>query len=254
MTWFNFNESLLDIYYTNLATGGPEFSTAIPDTSSGLELARIGRYDFISRYSIDYSEMKNQRRKDLRSFHIMNWGQGYGFRFLAPDDDNDDAKGFCVDATFTLKATVASGTLTYYLIKKYSLLDKTYYKRIIKPGWSLASSVYTSAVTLKIGATTVTFDQITNAADGAPDYGRSSAGVFGGSTGITLYFREGRVVFTGGAATAANGQALSWVGTFHVPARFTTDWNQMRTDETTVSDWTGIGLRELLPIALGITI
>jgi len=211
MAWINFDDVLLDIYYTNFAIGGPEFSTALIDSQMGLEQARVNRYDYISRYTIDYSSLNNQRRKDLRTFHLLRFGMAYAFRFLAPDDSTDDGKGVILNAAGAEVAALVGGT-TYYLAKKYTDV-RTYYRRIIKPA--------AGTVQLKYG-------------------GVNAASVLDASNGSLV--------------PTSSGNVPTWTGTFHLPVRFTTDFNEMKTDETTNSEWSGVGLRELLPIALGITI
>lgn len=211
MAWVNFDDVLLDIYYTNFAIGGPEFSTALIDSQMGLEQARINRWDYISRYTIEYQSLKNQRRKDLRTFHLLRWGMAYGFRFLAPDDSTDDGKGVFLNAALVEVASLVGGQ-TYYLAKKYEDV-RTYYRRIVKP--------QAGSIQLRYA--------------GAP-----AAAVLNPAIGSIV--------------PAVSGDAASWIGTFHLPVRFTTDFNEMKTDETTNSEWSGVGLRELLPIALGITI
>lgn len=211
MAWINFDDVLLDPYYTNFAIGGPEFSTAIIDSQMGLEQGRVNRYDYISRYNIDYSSLNNQRRKDLRTFHLLRFGMAYGFRFLAPDDSTDDGKGVLLNSSLAEVSSLVGGQ-TYYLAKKYTDV-RTYYRRIVKP--------VSGSIQLQYGGT-------------------NAASVLDASIGTLV--------------PSGSGSSAKWVGPFHLPVRFTTDFNEMKTDETTNSEWSGIGLRELLPIALGITI
>jgi len=214
VAWINFDEVLLDPFYTNLARGGPEYATATIDTIAGVEQTRSSRYDYISRYQIDFAELSNQRRKDIRTFHILRFGMLYGFRFLAPDDSTDDGKGVLLDASGVQVSSVVNGS-TYYLAKRYVDV-RTYYRRIVKP----------------IGGAWGTAPQLLLA---------------GSPAASTTNTTNGQIV------AGANGNTPTWTGTFHLPARFLTDFSDMATDETTISEWTGIGLRELLPIALGIS-
>jgi uncharacterized protein (TIGR02217 family) len=212
MSWINFHDILLDPYYTAFAIGGPELETAEIETQAGINFARPRRYDYISRYTIDYAELDNQRRKDIRKFHLLRWGKAFGFRFLAPDDSDDDGMGVLVDASMNVVSSVASGS-TYYLAKRYVDVV-TYLRRIVKPDLSQTFQILSS---------------------GAP-------------IPATIDATDGHIV----AGTSAG--SITWAGHFHLPVRFTTDFNEMKTDETQISEWSGIGLRELLPIALGITI
>src|SRR6267378_1127412 len=206
MAWTNYHDVLLDAFYTNFAVGGPEHDTATIQSQSGIEFSRPNRYDYISRYTIDYAEMEDTRRKALRAFHILRWGTAYAFRFLGPDDSDDDGKGVLVNASLAPVSSVVSGQ-TYYLAKRYVDVV-TYIRRIIKPDLSQTFSILS-------GATPIA---------------------------ATVDANDGHVV------PGASASSITWAGHFHLPVKFTTAWNEMKTDETAISEWTGIGLRELLPI------
>ena len=210
MAWVNYHDILLDPYYSAFAVGGPEFETAEIGSQAGLSFSRPRRVDYISKYTIDYDELDDDRRDALRKFHLLRWGMAYAFKFLAPDDNTDKGIGVLVDSSLNPVSSVVSGQ-TYYLAKRYVDVV-TYIRRIIKPNLT--------GLNILSGASPIA---------------------------ATVDASNGSVV------PGVSASSISWTGQFYLVCKFTSDFNEMKSDETAISEWAGVGLREVLPIALGIT-
>jgi uncharacterized protein (TIGR02217 family) len=218
-----FDDVLLNPEYSALARGGPEFNNAYTQTIGGVPHVNINRWDYIGKYTIDYREMEETERRALRTFNLLRWANAYAFRFLAPDDYDDDGKGVLVDANHNVTNIVA-GVTTYYMAKRYQDV-RTYIRRIVKPAPGM--------ITLKLGGSTIPLD---------------------GSQGITLDNGTGAFTFSLAAAAARAGLVPSWLGEFHIPAMFLNPYVEAAVDESVVSESVGLNITEVLPVAIGINV
>lgn len=205
-----FDDVLLNPAYSQFAKGGPQFANARSESTTGNMSVNISRQDYISEYEIGYVKNKADAY-GLRAFHILRWGDGYAFRFLAPDDNNDDGKGILVDANGAQVSSVTN-TSIYYLAKLYTDAGRSYIRRIIKP--------VSGQITIKLA---------------------------GSPAAATIDYTNGKVTM------GASGSTPTWTGNFHLAVMFITPFNDMQNEPSSVFIWTGIKVREVLPIALGIS-
>jgi len=244
----SFDETLLDVYYSAHAEGGSDWATAIIRSGDGGAIAHraVTREDFIGRYEIEYGELEEARRSEIRTFAILRNGMARGFRFLAPDDSTfkSSRMGWLNPSTGEIEylATANGSTNTFYCIRYYSekndITVATHVHRITKP------SPYVDLV-LRLGGSTATIAAIP-AGDAIPT---TSVGTVGG-VGFTFYWKEGKVVF---GSTPSNGTTVQInSGQYHLPVCFSEDWQRMRIDESAISEFR-ISLQEILPIEIGLT-
>jgi hypothetical protein len=239
-----FDEVLLDPYYSSLAQGGPEFLTLNTSSLAGVEQTAVRRYHYVSRYKIDYAEVEEERRRALREFHILSFGMAYAYRFLAPDDSTL-AGELVTDGAYN-PAAVSADIADYYLIKTHRRLGRTYQRRIVKPAWD--------TIQLQVGDETFAVEESAQSEFGTPLYGGVLYGG-GPEVGITLDYTTGIITLDAGARAAFAGRLMRVAaGSFHLPVTFGDDWNQMATDPTAISQWTGLTIKEMLPASLGILI
>ncbi len=239
-----FDELLLNPYYSAMARGGPSFSTIVTQTDTGISHRSVRRYDYIGKYTIDFKELEEAWREGLREFFILQWAQAYGFRFLAPDL-NRLRDELLTDGHYN-PATITAGVdpLALYIIKTYERLTRRYQRRIVKPAWD--------TVRIQIGDEFFEFATTETGAGGAPLYGQATYGA--GVSGVTLDYTTGTLTFDPAARTQFAGQQVRVSCQFHLPVAFAVDDCEMGIDETTISEWTGLRLVELLPAELGILI
>ena len=121
----------VDISYGS--QGGPGYSTAIAETSSGYEQAIIKWSKARHRYDVSYG-LRNQVQLEavIAFFHIVR-GRGYGFRFK----DWADYKS-CTDAATPTALDQSLGIgdgadLTFQLQKTYVYGAESYARTIMKP-------------------------------------------------------------------------------------------------------------------------
>src|SRR5262245_47322514 len=106
-----FDEVLLEVEYSPLARGGPEFSTGIISAPSGLKQRNINRHDFIGRWAINYGLLDPEKLKRLYDFYVCRKGQAYAFRFLAPEAQQ-------VPATAPEQFGTGNGVLTVFQLQR----------------------------------------------------------------------------------------------------------------------------------------
>lgn len=241
-----FDEQLLDIAYSAVAEGGPEFATAIVPSGEGGKIKHRAetREDYLSKYDIMYGELTDTRRKALRSFAILRKGMARGFRFLPPDDNAiaaADGIGKYNSGTGNVdRVAVGDGsTTTFYLIRYYSDSGTSYVRRIIKPSPYATFSINYNGAKYSLA----------KQEEGAAIPTTSNLSV-GGLT-ATIYWYEGKIVFSGGAPS--NGLELTFISQYHLPVAFSEDWLKFKVDSSTISEFR-IALEELLPIEIGIAI
>ncbi|CAN5509360.1 hypothetical protein BH10ACI2_BH10ACI2_04390 [soil metagenome] len=240
-----FDEVVLDDAYSGLADGGPEFSTAIirSGPGGGISSRAETREDYTSKYEIDYGELTVARRDTIRQFAILRKGMARGFRFTAPDGHTLTSELVGKQVTGTndvIVASTANGVLTtFYLIKTFTDAGNTYYRRIVKPSPYLAVTIaFSTGQTTTIAAI--------SSASAVPT---TSTGTIN-AINFTFYWRTGIIVF---ASAPANGTAVRVSCDYHLPVAFSDDWLKFSVDEVAISSFK-IGVEELLPIELGITI
>lgn len=254
-----FDEILLDINYSALADGGPEWATAIIDAGDGgnISFRNVNREDYISRYEIDFAEVDPQRRKFLRKFSILREGMARGFRFLPPDDFelNDDTPniGYYNSVTGEIAVLLAADGILkdFYLIKYYSDSCNSYLRQLVKPSpyddfvlkFFNSSNVLQRTVTFPAdsGLTGELIDQLNSVTDGSfPTLG---------SVTFTLNQWTGKITIS---QAIPSGWRITAAGIYHLPVCFEDDWQKFSVDEGGISSYK-VRLRELLPVELGIT-
>lgn len=256
-----FDEVLLDVEYSAIADGGPEFATAMVRSGQGGSISSRAetREDFLSKYEISYAELSPERRQQLRGFGILRKGMARGFRFLAPDDHElvSEHFGWLNPATGEveyLAETPASNTLDeFYLIKNYSDAGNAYNKRIIKPSpfddvtidWYNSPGApgdLKGSDTIPAGTAVGAFDVI-NPAD-IPFIIFSPGGY-----NFTFNFITGKIT---SQDPLLDQTILRITCAYHLPVAFTEDWLKFKVDEVAISEFR-IGVEEILPVELNIT-
>jgi uncharacterized protein (TIGR02217 family) len=215
------SETLLNVEYSANASGGPEFSTAIVTCpTSGYRQRNISRADDVGRWAILYDLLTADALKALYAFFLAHRGMAYAFRFLAPEANA------VPDSAPEQFGTGDGSTTVFNLYRKFTSGALNYSKRIVKP-MAGGLSYVSGADTIKI----------------------YKAGVLQTlTTHYTISSTTGAVTFV---SAPANGQALTWSGTFHLPATFGSDKFNSRIDVGGVSEW-GIEIHEVLPAELGL--
>lgn len=228
----SFIDILLDVEFAPMARGFPTYENVAIKTLLGRTHPAVGRYDYISKYSISYGKCGKELFDHLRTFFILRQCGAQGFRFLAPDKNT---------ATGEVIGNIASGTTTYGLIQTYQDIGNTYVRRIVKP--------YPEVI-LYVNDVPVPFTTTDIGLGGLPLYGEGMYGSGEGSDVILLNYNTGVVTLPEDFATAHAGESLKWDGTFHIPVMFV--GNPDAGHETTYSDIDEFNLEEILPSSLGI--
>lgn len=237
--------------YSALARGGPEWATAIVRSGQGGAVAHrnINREDYISRYEIDYENLKSQRKADLRAFAILRQGMAAAFRFLAPDDSVcvKEGVGYFDPSTYEINyLTQTDGTLKdFFIIKTYSDSSSRYIRRIVKPSplddWTIFIYANNALVQSEI------FPRVAQI-KGQPMAGSKSITLPAPFGVVTLDFNEGKLLFN---TPPPAGHSILVSGVYHLPVAFTEDWQKYSIDEATTGS-ISIGLEEVLPVELGL--
>jgi|GEM_PF-6801070 len=247
----SFHEVAISPLFSAIASGGPEWATAIVRSGEGGSIAHRAetREDYISKYEIDYSLLEPARLSELRTFALLRKGMANAFRFLAPDDHKltlenvgwyNPASG---DVEYLSQTPGGNTNSIFYFIRHYSDQANAYTRRIVKP------SPFDDLVISVNGSTVATI--LKNTVLGP--FGtipQTSFGSFslGGTHHFTIDWWQGKLMF---AAPPPAGWVIKVSGAYHVPVTFADDWQKFMVDEVGLSEFK-VGLEEVLPIELGL--
>lgn len=218
----------MPVEYSPMAEGWPTFENTVTRTINGRAHPSVGRYDYISKYSINYGLLTRPLHDALRQFYVLRQCGAQGFRFLAPDHNS---------VTQTLAGTIVVGTQLYKLYETYSDAENTYIRRIIK--------LSGDPLTIRIHNTDV---PITETAwnDAAHELPSQGAGTISGQA-VAVDYNLGKVQIEIATALAHDGHLLKWTGGFHIPVMFI---GNPRGTHDLSSEMSDFNLEELLETSL----
>lgn len=254
-----FDDILLDKYYSAVASGGPEHATAVIRSAPGGVIAHRAetREDFQSKYEIQYASLDKERQQDLRKFAILRKGQARGFLFLPPDDNTlvNERLGI-LDAPsgeVVRMGSTTAGITDYYLVKHYADVATSYTRRIVKPSPYETITLELRVVaddTLRGSAVTISSADCLNI-DGSIKETVAKTLTATSSFPLTFYPNAGKIIFESAPNPSGGPFYLRISCQYHLPAVFTDDWQNFGVDVITSSKFQ-VGIRELLPVELGI--
>ncbi len=192
-----FEEEELSREYTEMARTQLIYDTAVVGNARSVQQRNINRYDALRGYTIDFSGMNTERKKNLYEFYLTKWGRAIGFRFYPPFDRDFDHD----------LIGVGDGTTTsFYLSRNYFSRGFFQQRRILKPIHPLLTITENGEKAQIIDP----FGTIT------------PAGAFPVSSNpITVDWTIGKITFQ--AAPAAGALIYAESGQFNVPVYFDTD-------------------------------
>jgi uncharacterized protein (TIGR02217 family) len=127
-----FDDEELSRDYTDVATGGPTFETAIMGNPVGIHQRSIKRQDAIRTWDIQFGGLNNLQKLLLEQFFITKYGGGIAFKFFPPTDHSfyNDYVG------------AASGTSidVFPLYRYYGSASRVVARRIVYPVLSSAAA------------------------------------------------------------------------------------------------------------------
>lgn len=242
-----FVEILFAIDLSPLPRGGAEFDNLITDTVVGIEQVNVNRQDFISRYVIELGLLPESERAYTRKFHILRRGTAQAFRFQPPDSNKLEQElvgqlNVTTGKVERLDESIGTDSLvdTYYFLEYFDDGGDPYTRRIVKPSPFESGYIFIYAVSdpnnlleqIPIGGyTTFQASQVV------------PSSTFGQ---ITVDYTDGTLTLQ----TSDDAYLIKISCGYHIPARFENDWNETRHD--IAGNWGSIGIRELLPSALGL--
>jgi hypothetical protein len=252
----SFDDVLLDVSYSNDASGGPGWVTAIIGSGEGgaIKHRAITAEDMRSQYKIDFSEVERDRRVGLYSFSVLRQGMARAFRFLAPDNNTLEGEPVARYNSTTGELEVVTSTngtdTEYYFVQHYQDIANEYLKRICCPSPLDPCFLIIAPVASPDDVQQVTLTPVSGVS-GLPLYGEGLYGEeIGSQSAITLNFKTGKLTC---APALPGGLFIRVFCVHHWPVCFTEDLHEQMIDDATFSK-IKIGLEEQLPIELGILI
>lgn len=209
-----FAEVTLSPLFSDGARGGEIFRTSIIGNRYSITQRNIGTITPPRKWHLDFKHRSADELEELREFFNSKFGCGIGFRFHPPSD-------------FEFRDDVigvgTGSSITLPLKRTYTGGSQTMERRIVKPNNQAIRIYYNGVFQVGMG--------------------------LGDEYSIDTTTGE----LTISSSPPGNGVTVSVAGgDFCVPVVFDTDTFES-TDMSTISDWSGVGLVEILPANLGIT-
>jgi uncharacterized protein (TIGR02217 family) len=209
-----FDEILLPIEYSAVASGGPEFLTTVITARSGVTQRNVNRLEAKGRWQINFDLLTPEQIEELHSFFRARYGRARGFRFRAPEHWRVAGEVF---------ATGDGATTQFPLYIYYRSGPSADRRRITKPvAGGLQYDDRPNTVRIYVNGTEATNVSVSS------------------TTGIVTF-----------QTAPANGATLSWTGEFDTPVTFGSDTFGASFDVVT-AEWRSVELVELLPAELGL--